>query len=349
MRFVNSSLPMPSIVPRFAGGFGSAVLEALSEMELGEVATLTVGVPDQFVPHGSQEVLRKLLGPGPTETPIDSQWLLRVATYTGELTDNHGRGDIAAGVNWNGVSLRQRLQKLADRISAAAPHGYRVFTDSAPVMEVALAEKAGLGWRGKHSLLLSREAGSFFFLGEIYTDLELPVDAPRSGHCGSCRACIDACPTGAIVAPYRVDARRCISYLTIELHGAIPEVYRPMIGNRVYGCDDCQWICPWNRFAGQASVSDFTPRNGLERVKLIELFSWTPQIFNERMAGSPIFRIGYERWMRNLAVGLGNAPSSAEVVRALQSRRDDESWLVREHVAWALERHGALRCGMSWQ
>jgi epoxyqueuosine reductase len=237
--------------------------------------------------------------------------------------------------------LRARLQRLADRIAdMVGPFGYRVFTDSAPVMEVELASRAGLGWRGKHTLLLSREAGSFFFLGEIYTDLPLPPDAPVADHCGSCHRCIDACPTGAITAPYRLDARRCISYLTIELKGAIPEELRPLIGNRVYGCDDCQLVCPWNRFAQITSEPDFAVRNGLDDATLAELFGWSEAQFNERLAGSPIRRIGYERWLRNLAVGLGNAPTSEAVTTALQRRRDDPSPLVREHVAWALARHG---------
>lgn len=235
--------------------------------------------------------------------------------------------------------LRSRLQRLADRISAEAPHGYRVFVDSAPVMEVALAGKAGLGWRGKHTLLLSRQAGSFFFLGEIYTDLPLPVDAAVSAHCGDCSACIPACPTGAIVAPYKVDARRCISYLTIELKDAIPEEFRPLIGNRIYGCDDCQLVCPWNRFARQSTVSDFTPRHGLDGAGLVELFLWSKVIFEERMTGSPIYRIGYERWSRNIAVALGNAIGVPMAVAALESRRNDPSPMVREHVMWALRQH----------
>lgn len=238
--------------------------------------------------------------------------------------------------------LRARLQKLADRIVGVLPSAYRVFVDSAPVMEVALAEKAGLGWRGKHSLLLSRSAGSFFFLGEIYTDLPLPVDASVGEHCGSCSACMTACPTGAIVAPYQVDARRCISYLTIELKEAIPEAFRPQIGNRIYGCDDCQLVCPWNRFARQAAELDFVPRHGLDCEELVKLFHWTQTEFNERMAGSPIYRIGYERWSRNLAVALGNAPGMAAVLGALQSRLNDASALVREHVEWALARHHVL-------
>ena len=237
--------------------------------------------------------------------------------------------------------LRNRLQKLAERIGAELPHGYRVFVDSAPVLEVELATRASLGWRGKHSLLLDREAGSWFFLGEIFTDLPLPEDESPAPHCGRCTACLDACPTGAIVAPYQVDARRCISYLTIELHGPIPEALRPDIGNRIYGCDDCQLACPWNRFAQLGAEMDYAPRHGLDRASLVELFAWSAEDFATRMAGSPIYRIGYERWLRNLAVALGNAPHSPGVVAALRARADDASALVREHVAWALARHAA--------
>ena len=237
--------------------------------------------------------------------------------------------------------LRGRLQRLADRIAGEIGRfGYRVFTDSAPVMEVELARKAGLGWRGKHTLLIAREAGSFFFLGDIYTDLPLPVDSQVHEHCGSCSKCIDVCPTRAIVAPYQLDARRCISYLTIELKGSIPVELRPLIGNRVYGCDDCQLVCPWNRYARVAPEADFRVRNGLDCADLIELFAWTEEEFRRRMAGSPILRIGYERWLRNLAVGLGNAPRSARAAAALRSRARDASALVREHVAWALARQG---------
>jgi epoxyqueuosine reductase len=236
--------------------------------------------------------------------------------------------------------LRSRLATLARRIeSAIGPFGYRVFTDSAPVMEVELARKAGIGWRGKHTLSLSREAGSFFFLGEIYTNLDLPVDAPVSEHCGSCTKCIDVCPTQAIVAPYLVDARRCISYLTIELKGAIPLELRPLLGNRIYGCDDCQLVCPWNKYAQVTKEPDFRVRNGLDAADLVDLFAWSREDFEARMAGSAIHRIGYERWLRNLAVGLGNAPTSERVVAALKSREADPSPLVREHVAWALQRH----------
>ena len=239
--------------------------------------------------------------------------------------------------------MRRRLQQLADRISAeVGPFQYRAFTDSAPVMEVALAEKAGLGWRGKHTLLLNRDAGSYFFLGEIYTDLPLPPDPPTQEHCGTCRKCLDVCPTGAIVAPYELDARRCVSYLTIEHKGSIPEDLRPLIGNRVYGCDDCQLACPWNRFARATDQNDFSVRHGLDDARLVDLFSWSEAEFRERLAGSAILRIGYERWLRNLAVGMGNAlkrlPPGEEanaIVQALERRRNDPSALVREHVVWA--------------
>jgi epoxyqueuosine reductase len=235
--------------------------------------------------------------------------------------------------------LRQRLQTLAEKIGlAVGPHHFRVFTDSAPVLEVELATKSGLGWRGKHTLLLNRQHGSWFFLGEIYTDLPLPVDAPETGHCGTCQACIDICPTQAIVAPYTLDARRCISYLTIELKGSIPLELRPLLGNRIYGCDDCQLVCPWNRFAQTAALADFEVRNGLDSAQLVELFAWSETDFNDRLAGSPIRRIGHTRWLRNIAVALGNAPASPASQAALASRRDHPAELVREHVAWALER-----------
>ena len=236
--------------------------------------------------------------------------------------------------------MRGRLQRLADRIAReVGEFGYRVFTDSAPVLEVELAARAGLGWRGKHTLLLSREAGSYFFLGEIYTDLPLPPDHLGAEHCGSCTRCIDACPTQAIVAPYTVDARRCISYLTIELKGAIPVELRPLVGNRVYGCDDCQLACPWNKYAQPTREEGFAPRRGLDRATLVELFAWSREEFERKLAGSAIRRIGHERWLRNLAVGLGNAPTSDAVVAALRARADDPSELVREHVAWALAQH----------
>jgi len=236
--------------------------------------------------------------------------------------------------------MRQRLQRLAARIGeAAGAFGYRVFVDSAPVLEKALAEKAGLGWIGKHSNLLSREAGSWFFLGEIFTDLPLPADRPSRNHCGDCTRCLDICPTQAIVAPYTVDARRCISYLTIELRGPIPEAFRPLLGNRIYGCDDCQLVCPWNRFAQYTAEADFAPRHGLDSAGLIELFAWTEEQFLARTEGSAIRRIGHACWLRNIAVALGNAPTTREVTNALQRRASHPSEMVREHVHWALSRH----------
>jgi epoxyqueuosine reductase len=238
--------------------------------------------------------------------------------------------------------LRRRLQKLADRIvDVVGPFGYRAFVDSAPVMEKAIAEKAGLGWIGKHSNLLDRDAGSWFFIGELYTDLPLPVDSPVEAHCGSCRTCIDCCPTQAIIAPYRVDARRCISYLTIELRGAIPPELRPMIGNRIYGCDDCQQVCPWNRFSTPTPEQDFLPRHGLDQATLLELFGWSEETFLRRTEGSAIRRIGHARWLRNIAVALGNCPSDDAIATALNQRVTDPDPVVREHVAWAIERHAA--------
>ena len=240
--------------------------------------------------------------------------------------------------------LRQRLQKLCEKIQQEVANfegdfNYRVFTDSAPVLEVELAEKAGLGWRGKHTLLLSREAGSWFFLGEIYTNLPLPIDKKSDNHCGTCTACIDVCPTQAIIAPYQLDARRCISYLTIELKTSIPLEFRPLIGNRIYGCDDCQLTCPWNKFGQLTKQDDFHVRHGLDDALLTELFTWDQATFESKMAGSAIYRIGYEQWLRNIAVGLGNAQTSTEVIQSLQSRADDPSSLVQEHVAWALQQH----------
>ena len=238
--------------------------------------------------------------------------------------------------------MRQKLQKLCDKIASnIEDFQYRVFTDSAPVLEVALAEKSGLGWRGKHTLLLNKDHGSWFFLGEIYTNLPLPIDQKASNHCGNCSACIDICPTGAITAPYQVDARRCISYLTIELKGAIPLEFRPLIGNRVYGCDDCQLVCPWNKFAEISQEADFNVRNGLDDISLVECFGWSEPEFNQKMAGSAIYRIGYTQWLRNIAVGLGNAPSTPDIINALKTREHDNSELVREHVEWALQQHSS--------
>jgi epoxyqueuosine reductase len=237
--------------------------------------------------------------------------------------------------------LQQLCVKLQASISPEVHFNYRVFTDSAPVMEVALAEKAGLGWRGKHTLLINKSRGSWFFLGEIYTNLplipDLKADEVPPNHCGTCTTCIEVCPTKAIVAPYQVDARRCISYLTIELKGSVPLEFRPLIGNRVYGCDDCQLFCPWNKFAQSTKVDDFNVKHGLDNISLVDCFSWTEDEFKQKMAGSAIHRIGYEQWLRNIAIGLGNAKTTPEVLEALQ--RTQTSELVKEHVAWALSQH----------
>lgn len=242
--------------------------------------------------------------------------------------------------------MRNKLQKLCEKIQLELTHyqtvnfDYRVFTDSAPVLEVALAEKAGLGWRGKHTLLINKNRGSWFFLGEIYTNLPLTIDdEPSPNHCGTCTSCIDICPTRAITAPYQVDARRCISYLTIELKGSVPLELRPLIGNRVYGCDDCQLTCPWNKFAEITKEPDFAIKNGLDNISLVDCFNWTEAMFKAKMAGSAIYRIGYTQWLRNIAIGLGNAATTPEVIAALQSRINDVSPILREHVAWALEQH----------
>jgi epoxyqueuosine reductase len=234
--------------------------------------------------------------------------------------------------------MRKRLQKLADFIRARIPASQsRAFVDSAPVLEKALAEKAGLGWIGKHTLLINRQAGSWFFLGELYTNLPLPIDTPTSAHCGSCRACIDICPTQAIIAPYQLDAPRCISYLTIELKTSIPVALRRPIGNRVFGCDDCQLVCPWNRFAKVTGEADFHPRHGLDRIGLLSLFSWSEASYLQRTEGSALRRVGYQRWLRNLAIGLGNAPGDPAIVQALSARMTECSELVQEHIHWALD------------
>ena len=237
--------------------------------------------------------------------------------------------------------IRGKLQKLATRIRReVGPFGYRAFADSAPVLEKAIAEQAGLGWIGKHSLLINRDAGSWFFLGELFTDLPLPLSAPAQNHCGGCQKCMRVCPTDAIVEPYRLDARRCIAYLTIELRGSIPPELRPLIGNRVFGCDDCQIFCPWNRDAQTTRADDFKPRHRLDTAELLDLFLWSETEFQQRTAGSAIRRLGYERWLRNLAVGLGNTDGhDPAVIEALRTRLDHPSELVREHVAWALRQH----------
>lgn len=238
--------------------------------------------------------------------------------------------------------IRKRLQRLAETISnKVGQHGYRAFVDSAPVLERALAEKSGLGWIGKNTMLINKKAGSWFFLGELFTDLPLPIDEPVSDHCGSCQACLDVCPTNAFVAPNLLDASKCISYLTIELRSSIPVEFRAAMGNRVFGCDDCQLICPWNKFTKVSVETDFSPRHGLDNVTLAELFKWTESEFLKNTEGSPIRRIGYECWLRNLAIGLGNAESKPEILAALKAEANNPSAMVREHVAWALEQHQA--------
>ncbi len=243
--------------------------------------------------------------------------------------------------------LRTRLQKLADRIAAEiGTFGYRAFVDSAPVLEKALARNAGLGWIGKHTNLINKQAGSWFFLGELYTDLPLPTDDAASDHCGTCARCIEVCPTQAILGPQQLDARRCIAYLTIELRGSIPPDLRPLVGNRIYGCDDCQLVCPWNKFAQKSAEPDFIARHSLDTSSLIDLFAWSEDEFLARTQGSAIRRIGYEQWLRNIAVALGNAPAHPEIAESLQTRADHPSALVREHVAWALQKQNSMR--LAW-
>jgi epoxyqueuosine reductase len=303
------------------------------------------GAMDYMSRHGSKRTRPAELIPG-TVSCISVRmdyWPREAADAASTLTEgNVGYvSRYALGRDYHKL-LRSRLQKLCDRIQeAVGPFGHRVFTDSAPVLEKALARNAGLGWIGKHTNLIDRNTGSYFFLGEIFLDFGLPIDEPSTAHCGSCSACIPACPTGAIVAPYRLDARRCISYLTIELAGAIPEEFRRAIGNRIYGCDDCQLVCPWNKFAKPTVEKDFAVRHGLDHAQLVDLFGWSEADFLEKTNGSAIRRIGHERWLRNIAVALGNAPSSAAVIAALQRRMQHPSAVVREHVQWALAQHQA--------
>jgi epoxyqueuosine reductase len=323
----------------------------LSSAEAGLQAWLSNGFHGEMAymqAHGLKRARPAELVPGTVSVITVRMDYLPQATPDGwqaiefERLDRPGEGIVslyARGRDYHKV-LRSRLQKLSDRIAAqVGPFGHRVFTDSAPVLEAELATRSGQGWRGKHTLVLNREAGSMFFLGEIYVDLALPPSDPTTDHCGSCSACIDVCPTRAIVAPYRLDARRCISYLTIEHAGPIPEDLRPLIGNRIYGCDDCQLACPWNKFAQRNALPDFDERQGLAGSQLVQLFAWTESEFLAHTEGSPIRRIGHERWLRNVAVGLGNAlrlRDDPALRTALQSRADHPSSLVREHVAWAL-------------
>ena len=321
----------------------------ISDTDLGEaekhlerwLAGNRHGEMDFMHKHGSKRTRPAEMVPGTRRIISVRMDYLPEEANPREILDHSARAFVsryALGRDYHKL-MRNRLQKLANLIAAeVGSFGYRAFVDSAPVMEKALAQKAGLGWIGKHSNLLSREAGSWFFLGELYTDLPLPTDTAVTDHCGDCRACIDDCPTGAIVAPYQVDARRCISYLTIELKGAIPESLRPLLGNRIYGCDDCQQVCPWNRFATPTPEQDFMPRQGLDRATLIELFAWNEEEFLSRTEGSAIRRIGHLRWLRNIAVALGNAHPHQATIDALNARLDHPAPLVREHVCWALER-----------
>ena len=307
------------------------------------------GAMDYMARHGATRARPAELVPG-TVSVITARmnYLPPSARAADEVLADPRRAFVARyalGRDYHKV-LRARLQRLAATIRLdVGDFGHRVFTDSAPVLEVALAAKAGLGWRGKHTLLLTRDQGSWFFLGEIYTDLPLPPTPPQSAHCGSCTACLDACPTGAFPGPYELDARRCISYLTIEHPGSIPEALRPLLGNRVYGCDDCQLACPWNRRARPGAEPGFGARHGLDDAELTALFGWTEAEFGTRMQGSAIRRIGYQRWSRNIAVALGNAPHDAAIVAALSARAADPSALVREHVAWALAQQAARSPG----
>jgi epoxyqueuosine reductase len=292
--------------------------------------------PAELVP-GTVSVITARMDYLPAATPDDWQ----AVEFDRLVRPSEGIVSVyARGRDYHKV-LRKRLQHLSDRIALElGPFGHRVFTDSAPVLEAELAARSGQGWRGKHTLLLSREAGSMFFLGEIYVDLALPLSEPVSGHCGSCSACIDVCPTQAIVAPHQLDARRCISYLTIEHAGPIPEEFRALMGNRIYGCDDCQLACPWNKFAQRSALPDFDERKGLAGSQLATLFGWTEDDFLRFTEGSPIRRIGHERWLRNIAVAMGNALRQAPdpaLVTALNSRLLDASALVREHIVWALD------------
>ena len=259
-----------------------------------------------------------------------------------ESMENTGKAYIsryARGRDYHKL-IRKRLQKLARRIQdVVGPFGYRAFVDSAPVLERALAEKSGMGWIGKNTMLINKQAGSWFFLGELFTDLPLPVDEKVPDHCGSCSACLDICPTNAFIKPNLLDATRCISYLTIELRTSIPLEFRKPIGNRIYGCDDCQVVCPWNKFSKPTDEKDFTPRHNLDDAQLVDLFAWSEREFLKRTEGSAIRRIGYDCWLRNIAVALGNAPSSKEIVGALQSRLNNVSDMVSEHIEWALLQH----------
>ena len=322
-------------------GITDVALEDAEERLLQWLADGRHGDMEWMARHGTRRTRPPELVPGTVRVISVRMDYLPSAAESWQQIDSPASAFIARyalGRDYHKL-LRKRLQRLADRVAeVTGAFGYRVFVDSAPVMEKPLAEKAGLGWIGKHTVLINRRAGSWFFLGEMYTDLPLPIDAPAEDHCGSCRACLEICPTGAITGPYQLDARRCIAYLTIEHQGSIPEELRPLLGNRVFGCDDCQLVCPWNKFARQTEESDFQPRNDLDKETLLRLFDWDEVTFLHRTEGSAIRRLGHARWLRNVAVGLGNATPSEDVIRALERRQAHHSQMVREHVNWALQR-----------
>ena len=307
------------------------------------------GEMDYMHRHGVMRSRPQMLSPGSVRVVSARMdyWPADAHPAEAALSDRH-LGYVARyalGRDYHKV-MRRALSRLArELVRSIGPFGYRVCVDSAPILEKALARDAGLGWIGKHTNLIARDAGSLFFLGEILTDLPLPTDEPASEHCGTCTSCIEACPTGAILAPYRLDARRCIAYLTIEHKSAIPLELRPALGNRIYGCDDCQLVCPWNKFAHAAAHPDFKVRHGLDAARLTQLIAWTESEFEQRMRGSAIYRIGYERWSRNLAVALGNAPASETIIAALERRRAQASALLREHIEWALARQRTRAAG----
>ena len=355
-RSQNESLQQVSRIQGWARGLGFSQIGVapvdLRSAEAGLTAWLAQGFHGSMAymeSHGLKRARPAELVPGTVSVITARMDYLPRSTPNGwqavefNRLNRPGEGIVsvyARGRDYHKV-LRGRLQKLSDRIAQElGPLGYRVFTDSAPVLEAELAHRSGQGWRGKHTLVLNREAGSMFFLGEIYVDRALPPTEPTTGHCGSCSACITVCPTQAIVAPHRLDARRCISYLTIEHAGPIPLEFRPLMGNRIYGCDDCQLVCPWNKFAQRSTLPDFDERRGLSGQQLETLFRWTEDEFLRYTEGGPIRRIGHERWLRNVAVAMGNALRAGEdtgIRHALQQRADDPSALVREHVSWALE------------
>jgi len=349
----NTALAMDSLMDKlsiWAQSFGFQKLGVsnidLSKAEIQLSTWLKAGFHgemDYMAKHGTMRTRPEELLPNTVRViSVRMDYWSEPAAEPWGVLDNDQQGFIsryALGRDYHKL-MRKRLAQLANKIQQEVGEmGFRVFSDSAPVMEKALAEKSGLGWIGKHSNVLTREHGSYFFLGEIYTDMPLSLTEPVAEHCGSCTACIDVCPTQAIVEPYVVDARRCISYLTIELKGAIPIEFRSMMGNRIYGCDDCQLICPWNKFAQMTVESDYLPRQGLDSPQLLDLFAWTEHAFLTRLEGSPIRRIGYESWLRNIAIALGNARSSPEIIAALTLRLDDASDMVKEHIHWALEQH----------